>query len=85
MDLGGLVEYGSVFSRGRIVFLKSSVRIQGEIPYLKSLLHHNRIEFLFQYLMINVIVNLSYDGGFTDLSFGGEGGWLKVPPPHFYL
>ena len=28
-------------------------------------------------------VNLSYDGGFTDLRYD-EGG-VKVPPPHFYL
>ena len=29
-------------------------------------------------------INLSFDGGFTDLSFDGGGG-LKVPPPYFYL
>ena len=27
--------------------------------------------------------NLSYDGGFTDLSFNWGGGGLKVPPPIF--
>ena len=28
--------------------------------------------------------NLSYDGGFTDLSFNGWGG-LKVPPPFLFV
>ena len=32
--------------------------------------------------LTDFIINLSYDGGFTDLSFGGGGG-LKVPPPIF--
>ena len=30
------------------------------------------------------LFNLSYDGGFTDLSFNGGGGGLECPP-HFYL
>ena len=29
-------------------------------------------------------INLSYDGGFTDLSFNGGGG-LKVPPPFLFV
>ena len=31
----------------------------------------------------NVYINLSYDGGFTDLSFIGGG--LKVPPPFLFV
>ena len=29
-------------------------------------------------------INLSYDGGFIDLSHDGGGGGLKVPPPIFF-
>ena len=33
---------------------------------------------------LSVMLNLTFDGGFTDLSFDGGGG-LKVPPPFFYF